>query len=567
MDLSKNSTRHTKKGFFFSGAVAILLVLLIASTTLWLLYSQSKAQRAPLLTQGQNLQNFEQSLLTYNERALQVGAELSLFETNKRIFDTQTLYNTEANLQNYFCTSSSNPSNLEDAMNDWRTEVIALGDELGLDVDISFGTCQISMADFDTVQVDYPISYTITDRGTGVTIEDDVSEPALIDINGYDDALVFYSTYNKVFGHAGEGMMKQIWFNEDLDTLGELQLQNCKGEWASPCVGLRGKGWFYGKTTDFWNPVNDECYPDADEKKSCIAVVYDIGVVPDFDKLNEYGAIIVVGEPTDWILGYAPPNTPQFYCPDAPTTPVYIHEDTEWCLDCLRYSPTGLIQGECENVNDPLWKVRLGVFAGEIDVPFITVPSLADSVDGFDPAELIGKYLIINSGTWHNTISGHPDQKRLWTVENLRAVSVCGFYVNNPRAPNFLQRMTDDWISDSFAGDPNGIESFLITKHIPNVYKPNLPADADVYSNIDYIAGRYLLAPTLPPVPDNDEHKAKAMPGCKTWEQCSYFTSVGQGCPFGHFAFDDLHWDDYDPADRLACIEGGVYASCEDNTP
>jgi len=487
------------KGFFFTGAVAILLVLLIASTTLWVLVANSQSARAPLLTQGQQLQNFQQSLMSYDDRVLYVAAEYALYETGENV--PPNGYSNMNALKTDFC------GGLETLLDEWADEVEILAKDMGLILTITFNPagCQISMHDFRTVKASYPGTYSIEDTASGAKVEGELPGEAFIDINGFTDPLLRLE---------GNGALKPILFNPDIGvTPGALAPDG-------PITGVRGKGWFYGKTTRFTSPSSD-C---AASKKKCIAVITTVPADPS--PLNDYGAVILRAVPGT--------GTEPVVCGGNP--PTNANEDTGKCLDCLRYLPGGDIDSDCTPA--------LGAFRNQISVPFIAL-----APNQF-PMSNIDSYYLIDSSEWRNTVNGDHN---IWNIEKLRAMSVCGFYVNNGEAPDFLQRMLATWESEASS---HGIETIIFGQDVP---PPAWGADnnpgngATVYSSIDH-----LLYETARP----EGTKIKGMPGCRDWNQCSADTPAGQGSPIGHVAMDSsVHVGDYGVA-QIICATG---ASCEEN--
>src|SRR4030042_2493314 len=159
MDVNFRNFQKSHKAFFFTGAVAILLVLLIASTMTWVAVSNARAERAPIITQGQQIQNIMQSILSYN-RTLQVASAMALHEANKHIRDSPPAGRGErydciypdttppihplcdpANpavrdnvVQYYFC------DHLGSRMLAWSDKIADLGNEMGLEITITPNT-------------------------------------------------------------------------------------------------------------------------------------------------------------------------------------------------------------------------------------------------------------------------------------------------------------------------------------------------------------------------------------------------------------------------------------------
>ena len=567
MRMQKRNAKH-RKAFFFSGAVAILLVLLISSAALWVVFSNTRSARAPLLGQGQESQNFENSLLSYHDRVLQVAAEISLYETNKQIFTSKILYADKAALQTYFCSSPSNPKALATTIGTWKDQIVKLGNEMGLQVSITFGACSISMQDYRTVKVEYPItSYVITDKVTGAKLTGSLTDPAFIDIEGFDDPFVHVQVYEKV---AGAIVYKQIYFHDSIRTPSDAV--------PTPIAqGIRGKGWFYGRAIDVASPPPSPSDPCNQKPEDCIGVVYENPVgwnklnPPPLSALEPYGALIIIGAPDQTV----DPREIACVNGDPLINGQLVEEVPTWCVDCLRYvrwpesiDPNLVCYYELPDGSGPdLTQPVLSPLGTYIDAwqgkPFITVDSITHTKD-----EFVGKYVVMGSRYWYNDFPTNSP-KRVWTIEKLRALTSCGFYVNNPfHAPDFLQRMTRLWKNEASSPyNANGIEGFVIGPWIENE-----KLTGEVYSSVDHVRARYVPGSLDALTPLYNEMKLKGTPGCKQWSHCAAISQVS----FGHFALDDdiaelgfSHVADYDPAYVIACKTpdglGGYYeyyASC-----
>ncbi|MDO8339550.1 MAG: hypothetical protein Q7T16_02735 [Candidatus Burarchaeum sp.] len=612
------------KAFFFTGAVAILLVLLIASTMTWVAVSNARSERAPLITQGQQVQNMVQSVMGY-QRALQVSSETAFYQTNLHMRAQITVPNPsggmtalDAKNERYTCIYpdiSPTPDPLCDIAhsNDpiytgvrnnvikyffcdtlatyaqgWRSGIRKLGNEMGLDVFITEDpdaeeVCKLSMSNYRTVKVEYKGTYEIRDKATGQLLASGkLPGEAYVDINGYEDPAIWDRARKDPAAFTG-GPIRNIYFSGEVGTKPTVGTSPDVLKPDPKVIGMRGKGWFYGKTiSDTFDSVsNPECVdasdPNPTNLKKCIVVIFavsfsDPNVVSDLNA--NYGGVILLNVPEEVVSDVD--------C-DGNLIPDYeLHEETEYCLDCLTYlkkigtdeittnpldCPFGVPQPPLPNILGPNG-------LNQVSIPFIaadyTDPSIKAFVD--DPANR-WKHYFIGSKNWSNTI-GISEVHNIWDIEKLRATAVCGFYmnmsgyvdVNNqpiPDAPDFLQRMT---ISGDSQTSPNGIESFLVGVGVNDIWNEGvlITGVSGIYSNADHA----YLEQLGPPKASPDTFRMKGMPGCRELDQCSYLTPAGQSSPVGHFAIDYTDHLLYDPFNILQCnpdsATSGYHASCDD---
>jgi hypothetical protein len=514
-----------RRGFFFSGAAAVLLIILAASVMLWISAQNARSARAQLLTEGQAMLAFKQSFAdgSYENGPLRRASEVAFSKAVERVKTTG------------FYTSINQPGGVplrsdvcvwlgEDnagKLRLWKGEVVALGAQMGLKVDITFdydtvdtSKCQIAMADYRHVQVTFPAHYTITDSQGTVMSGTMAGVLSDLDINGYDDAYIYQKS--------SKNALKQIFFKDSVGTTADSVKPEPKYDDSGKAAdaGGRGKGWVYGKTTKPSPAVGSYC---ADHKDQCIVVI-DHSTAADIASTAGYAGVILRALPTD---------TPGTIVCDGSPDPVPAHLDTGDCLDCLRYIGDGDTQSSCTP--------PLGPQSNQISIPFVAVPLSAFP----DP---VGSYVLIDSRGADAT-AGSASYHRIIDVERMRAMSVCGFYVQNGDGLNFLERL----VGSQQLGQAPGtrIESFAIGQS----WADNNPAnDATTYSDVDHVFFPPFSGTPSPGV------RVKGMPGCRDVNQCSTETPAGDASPFGHFALDNSgsapHSEAYGATDIMCTADG-----------
>ncbi|VVC02947.1 Uncharacterised protein [Candidatus Burarchaeum australiense] len=647
----------SRRAFFFTGAVIILLVLLLTSTQLWVAVSNARSERAPILTEGQQVQTLKASIYGY-PRALQAASEQAFYQSLVHIYERavnldtpspdpcyasyryscQDLYNqcmpggahnplggapdaccvapgspgycadmnplcderaailggyfdplypftnvpydscvNDHVLHNYFC------NRLAMQMDQWATSTVSLANQMGLTARLTLDyrstspACQLELSDYRTVHVIFTGRYEIHDKETGAMLASgELPGNAYVDVNGMPDPAIWALTRDA--GHFA-GITRAMYFDDNVKTPSQ----------ASPTLvaqGARGKGWFYGKTTTLNNP-SELCQLPAvggnanGNPKKCIVVVDSSALPAAIPSLQNYGGVIVRKVRTPPIFGI--PVT----CDGLPAG-IGFRDPTD-TLDSLFYLGFGI-----DNPSPTCYTPALGVFANAINVPFVEV----------DPADFpdskIGNYYLIESGEnsnpqqyWRNTVAGNGNFHDIWDMENLRAMAVCGYYVNNPDAPDFLQRMLVWPADEPIPQSINGVESFVVGKGVTCAWGQNLPSGplcsptGDInppgmippaengiflFSNVDHMFYAQVLEQAASGDSSHTASEAtriRGMPGCRELDQCSSLTHAGQYSPLGHFALDASHIVNANPlnsylptgADSFQCT---FFASCDE---
>jgi hypothetical protein len=370
-----------------------------------------------------------------------------------------------------------------------------------------------------------------------------------------DTAIVRTYQFNRIVD--AEGMVDPLVARESLGLRGTASRENLtiyKGVYLYPPVAEIGgyEEMSPEELHEFYAEVHEELYPDnigtGSEGQGWF---YGPAVfTEDADGVSSLDAprTILVGNYTDIKFVDSWENFGAYILLDAPEDPGSCGDESNTLNPVQRETRAG---GGCDESIDE----------GGSDYtthPFMVYEDFED--EAYD--EMLGKYRYHEPGAPPNEVRmlfiaqysaedvlNDPDNKRdnveVFDMENLRDFARCSYYMVNPAAPSFLQRMFKDGYKYSSA---NGIETFLIGKYAGGIYNPGLDGlsrvDTDFFNDVS-------------------GEKIRGMPGCKDPQMCGNPNS-----DLGHFALSDeameyyLGVTDSDDEDNIGCNDGR--AACEE---
>ncbi|HNT60536.1 MAG TPA: hypothetical protein PKJ97_01000 [Candidatus Bilamarchaeaceae archaeon] len=284
--------------------------------------------------------------------------------------------------------------------------------------------------------------------------------------------------------------------------------------------GSEGQGWFYG-TVVF---AEDAPHGADPSRLSQFILAGNYSEIRDVDNWEAYGAYILLNKPE------SPPG-----CNDQYETLNPIQRET---------TPAG----RCEESID-------GSGSGYTSKPFVVYEDFREdagrhkySFHEFGVSRMEEVRVLFISQYSPEEVLGTPRDKledvAVFDMEKLRDFARCSYYIVNPEAPSFLQRMLKGGYNYKSG---LGIETFLIGMYAGGIYNPAL----DDRSRVD----RDFFA-------DIEGTKIRGMPGCKDAGMC-----VNPNSDIGHFALSDdamkfyLGISNSDDEENIGCNDGR--ASCE----
>ncbi len=325
-----------------------------------------------------------------------------------------------------------------------------------------------------------------------------------IDITGFADPAIARETAER-----GDAVYRQFFFNrEDYSSPGDLS-SNRRGSIDA------GQGWFYGPLTT----VTDASVM-TDEHRHRYIVVGDYSDIRSLgeDELEGFGGFIVTSEPGEGSV-----------CTD--TTGIDHGPEERDTFNAIIYEGP-----DCEADIDS----DTAIYRPYVVAPGFSMDSAPDCPDLPRGTEPNFKCVLFIANPDPAEVASDPESKferdgtGIFDVEDMRDFILCGYYVQDPDAPSYLQRL----LNDSYSRNSEfGIETFLIGEYMrPSVY--------DDYDRLD----NQLLNGTL------KDYFVRGMPGCRDFEMCD-----NEGTITGRFGLSTDTIDEYG-VDDIDCGEG---ARCE----
>jgi len=369
---------------------------------------------------------------------------------------------------------------------------------------LSFGEVsdfKVEQADAWSVNVQFSLPLNISDSDGSFFVQKVLHANATTGIEGIFDPMVAREDPKSRLGEeAGSGVSfakKQIFRNPDYATPASVAPRNLVNESGMPKI--QGLGWFYGPLMEI--SKDDIGSVNASEARASIYMPdegYYEGIENDG---NVFGAVLIRTPPVV-------ESTTQMEGECEITTTVETR-----CVNCVREvhnSCSGNTEREVTN------KVNFSYIATD-GVNVANWYANAQSIQG-------KKHVLFDNEFGVNQQASKADgYHRIYDIENLRDMAVCGFYVQNENAPSFFQRMLGDAM---LLRSPLGIESFLVGQWAGG----GIDGDNDGYSRVD----RVFYSQSARQFPD--AIKIKGMPGCKSLGMCGAQEAIEFGV--GHFRLD-----------------------------
>ncbi|VVB58803.1 Uncharacterised protein [Candidatus Anstonella stagnisolia] len=391
---------------------------------------------------------------------------------------------------------------------------------------LSFGDVsgfEVKQIDAWNVSVQFELPLNITDADGSFFVQKVLHANATTSIEGIYDPLVAREDIARRAG-GGAFAQKQMFRNPDYATPASVMPRSLANESNMRMAGL---GWFYGPIMQI-DPSDIPTMNVSEARASIYMSNYYEGIETDG---NLFGAVIIT-------------NMPQI------STTVEQNGGNEIarvdeikCVNCrhwIRESNNGQVVREDEL--DVTNKVNFSYIATDGTGWYTRANPPLPLVNGkrsvlFDNQYGAGEYgNVKEDGAYH----------RIFDIENLRDMAVCGFYVQNESASSFFQKMVKDDTLQLHS--PLGIESFVVGKWAGG----GEDAAHNAYSRLD----RKFYSEGFP-----DYTKIKGMPGCKSKEMCSAQEAIDFGV--GHFGLDRESIGAYG-VDAISCsgINGANGGGC-----
>lgn len=512
---------NSKKGFFFVLATLIVLSYIVASITLWT-KSIEISERA--YAEKFKLSNLELAVSQISQEQVSSFTNIAAYHALYRI---NQIAATESKLKDgsstkgefYYVShafglmiengsldkndfdfpvqvSSPQSSDEEKSFRGFFTKINDTISIVGLEVkSYSFSDFKLNQTSSNELNYSFNLAFSIEDRSSHVFLSRNYFINGTLKIDGLIDPAVKDET-KKVLG---EGINKQFFF---LETGKEL-LSYEEREDLNPIpieTGTEGQGWFYGPAVT----VAEADSADVFARNSTILVgTFDeiTGLIPgtgssdvDSPSWEQFGAYILTNEPV--LLQECSKG---------------IFEESS--VTTFNALSCGQAEGEvfikpANKINKPFAVVL--DFDLESSITQYTYYGLGDE----KPAVNERRLLFVNKYS-EKEIASDPVKKlssapKIYSIEELRDMAICGYYINQTDAPSYLQRL---FVSPyERKGGDFGIESFAFGTWI----KDKTGQFSDGLSRLDNELFK-----------NEDGRKIRGMPGCKTLGMCNSDSQIG----------------------------------------
>ncbi len=527
-----------RKGFLFVVAVFLILTYILLSISVWVkaietsersyaeFYRQSTldltiAQITPEKVSNISNMAMNRAIFRLNQNAF--NNEILTGPTDDQYRNirlaTYSMFLNGTASSSYF--SGSAPS--DDRSSSIQNWVDGLNQSLlgiGLRVsNFSISDFKLNQSSMDAVDYSFNMTLRLGDFANTSSVSRVYHVVGKVDLNGLvDPALVRSSSRLSMDGSSA--IYRQFFFYRAYQNVSSFSSSSVISS-SSSIYG--GQGWLYNQIASAGASTNP-AVPSAsslsdDQKPNYI-------LVGTFDEINRLGDNPVSGYPA--YAGYILTSTPTLTrstsrCSSLPN-------DESNTFNPLRY------QDDCS--------ATISCASGICtDKPFIVSNGFSVSSAGNCPvygssgSPVAGKCVLIQNNASASDVADHPQQKLLtsssgiFNIENMRDLVMCGYYIGNPNAPSYLDRLLSDPYSRTSL---LGIETFIIGQY----------ANASTYNGQGHL-DREFFGPGGPAHGIN----VRGLPGCRDAATC------GDSPVTGIFAVSPSTATDYG-LNQITCDRG-----------
>jgi len=516
---TESGQKNTTRGFFFVLITLLVLGYILASITLW---AKSMEIAEAQYSEKFKMSNLEMVVSQISQERVEKFADISAYHALSAInalsvetplkkgSDTDQQLHVQNAFRNMMENGTivnddfENPSALssDTVYNDysfggWFSKINATISSLGLEVEhYSFSEFKLNQTAMDELNYSFKVEFSISDNSNRAHLERIYYVNGTLKLTGLIDPAIKRETFEKL----GYPIEKQFFFLlDDKNAINAKYLVPYDVNPSKLTSGTEGQGWFYGPVVSF---ADAKSVPVLERNTTILVGNYSeitdlIGTEATSLHWSQFGAYIVTNAP------YAVSSCGDFSSQDNAFN----------ALDCQLGSSDAKIKDSTK-----------------LDKPFAVVPGFSlDTVPSYAYSDGKGGYankrvLFVNKYP-PEEVSSSPKKKLssapvVYSIEKIRDMAVCGYYVHNPKAPSYLQRLFDS--PYQLKDEKFGIETFAFGAWINGTEG----GYADDLSRLD----RELFTAET-------GEKVRGMPGCKTYEMCN------SGSPVGHFSLGDSSID------------------------
>ncbi len=519
----------TTKGFFFVLATFIVLGYMITSITLW---SKSMETAERSYAEKFKISNLDLVVSQISKEKVEkfsdIAAYHALYTINSKSM-TNPLKSGNPNsreteyfyVKNAFWKALSNGtmdnSDFEGEISSydetetntytlagWFSKLNSTIASIGLEIsNYSLEKFNINQSSIEMLNYTFKVKFTVKDRANLAYIIRDYEINGTLNITGLQDPAMFRESYGKI--------TKQFFFLKGA--------KNSVGPYDVPKdvnpipieSGQEGQGWFYGPVVAANDLNTRSTSVNIFERNSTI-------LVGTYDEITSIIGIPESEEGTPVGEGKGDPDA--IIEPQTSTSAEYPHyldfgayiltndPETFGTCDGVYIQDKTFNAIDCDGQGDVVFKT-----ATVIDKPFAVISGF--SIEDLTNYPNVGRRVLFVNKNSPEEINHDPKVKMnsdpvLYNIEEIRDMAICGYYVKDPYAPSYFQRLFAD--SYNLNDTEFGMESFVFGKIIGGedgtISDDNSRLDKELFSGIE-------------------SSKIRGMPGCKNVAMCTADSPVG----------------------------------------
>lgn len=482
-----------RKGFLFTVTVFLVLTYILLSISVWVksveteerayaeFYKESSLELALEQLTEEKLDNVSQIIVTKSLYRLNMHSiDYPVLggppgDENEKIYDSMhSLVMNGSAPGDYFYGGTEIKQDKNASFAGWVDNLNASLSSIGIYVnDFSVDNFVFEMVDYRTVKYSYDLTISMSDPAGTTSLSRTYNIDSEMDISGFVDP----STSRESEEMAGNDrqIYRQFFFTDVYSEYADLEPDKIESIQA-------GQGWFYGYVVDV-----SEAAAIEDYTRHVYILSGDYSSIISLENYEEFGAYIVTDAP----------STSQAQCGG--------NEDEQGTFNAIRWDLEGI---DCVAELDAGNRRTLKPF---VVAPGFSVEDAANCPELWDVgsgnrlkcALIMASYSPEEVREDLTRKQSTPAETGVYDLEEVRDFLMCGYYMQDPEAPSYFQRMLKD--SYNRSDSELGISTLVIGEYANST-------DYDTYSRLD----RELFTE-----PFDAGIKVRGITGCKNAEMCS----------------------------------------------
>ncbi|MGV8084727.1 MAG: hypothetical protein ACP5N9_00560 [Candidatus Bilamarchaeum sp.] len=499
-----------RKGFLFVVTVFLILTYILLAISVWVkAIETSERSYAEFYRQSTLDLTIAQITPEKVNNVSNMALTRALFNINQNAFSNEVRPGPSADESQYirlavydmFVNGSANTTYFrgaapaDDNSSSMRSWVDGLNQSL---LGIGLRVSNFSITDFrfnqtEISSVDYSFNMTLrlSDFANSSSVSRVYRVVGKVNLNGFvDPALVRES--RRLSTDGSSTLYRQLFFYQPYSNVSSFSSNSIAS--VGPSV-YGGQGWLYNPLASASSSAATSSVPYAGSIAASSRGYYIL--------VGTYDDIVRVERDGPQFAGYIVTTTPTFTPSTSRCTVGTSHPNDESnTLNPIHY------EDDCSAI--------INCAAGFCtDKPFIVANGFSPSsalncpIINEDGTTSVGSCVLIQNNASIQDVADRPSTKLLtassgiFNLEPIRDLIMCGYYIGNPAAPSYLQRLLPDSYNRS---SPYGIETFIIGEYAdPSYYNGRSRLDRELFGPTGSVSGT----------------NVRGLPGCRDSATCS----------------------------------------------